>query len=41
MAKQAQEEASLSEVVAKLWMVADLKNGMYMIDRELGVRGKD
>lgn len=39
--EQVEEEASVGEVVAKLEMVADSKNGMYMIDRELGARGKD
>ena len=35
-----EEGSSLSEVVSKPGMVADPKNGMYMIHREPGARRK-
>lgn len=39
--EQVEEEASVGEIVVKLEMVSGSKNGIYMIDRELGARGKD
>jgi ferritin len=39
--EQVEEEAAAGEIVAKLKMVAESKNGLYMMDRELGARGKD
>ncbi|MEA3508811.1 MAG: ferritin [Synergistota bacterium] len=37
--EQVEEEASVDEVVQKLKMVGDSKNGLFMIDRELAARG--
>ncbi|HDQ93534.1 MAG TPA: ferritin [Synergistetes bacterium] len=39
--EQVEEEASVGEVVAKLEMVSDSKNGLFMMDRELGKRAAD
>ncbi len=39
--EQVEEEASVGAIVAKLEMVSESKNGLYMIDKELGSRGKD
>lgn len=39
--EQVEEEASVGEIVAKLEMVADSKNGLFMMDRELGKRQED
>ena len=36
--EQVEEEASAGEIVQHLEMVADSKNGLFMIDRELGRR---
>ncbi|MCF7927522.1 MAG: ferritin [Spirochaetales bacterium] len=37
--EQVEEEKSTDEVVQKLQMIGDSKNGLFMIDRELGGRG--
>ncbi|HPD97070.1 MAG TPA: ferritin [Synergistales bacterium] len=39
--EQVEEEASVGEVVAKLEMVSDSRNGLFMMDRELGKRVAD
>jgi ferritin len=39
--EQVEEEASVGEVVAKLEMVSDSRNGLFMMDRELGKRAAD
>jgi ferritin len=39
--EQVEEEASVGEIVAKMEMVADSKNGLFMMDRELGKREED
>jgi ferritin len=39
--EQVEEEASALEVVRKLELVGDSKQGLYMIDRELGERGSN
>lgn len=39
--EQVEEEASALEVVKKLERVGDSKQGLYMIDRELGERGSN
>ncbi len=38
--EQVEEEASTDEIVQKLKMVQDSKNGLYMLDKELGRRGE-
>jgi ferritin len=40
IAEQVEEEASASEVVEKLKMIGESSNAIYMLDRELGKRGK-
>lgn len=37
--EQVEEEANVSEIVSKMEMIADSKNGLYMLDKELGGRG--
>lgn len=37
--EQVEEEASVSEIVGKMEMIADSKHGIYMLDKELGGRG--
>ena len=39
--EQVEEEASVGEIVARLEMIADSKNGLFMMDRELGKREED
>jgi ferritin len=39
--EQVEEEASVDEVVQKLKLVSDSKQGIFMVDRELGMRGND
>lgn len=39
--EQVEEEASADEVVQKLKMVGDSKNGLFIMDKELGKRGGD
>ncbi len=39
--EQVEEEANADEIVKKLEMIGESKNGMYMLDRELGKRGAD
>jgi ferritin len=39
--EQVEEEASVDEVVQKLKMVSGSKNGIFMVDRELGKREND
>jgi ferritin len=39
--EQVEEEASVDEVVQKLKMVSGSKNGIFMVDSELGKRGDD
>ncbi|MFP4481394.1 MAG: ferritin [Thermovirgaceae bacterium] len=39
--EQVEEEASVDEVVQKLKMVSGSKNGIFMVDRELGKREDD
>ncbi|MBN2055765.1 ferritin [bacterium] len=36
--EQVEEEASAAEIVAKLEMIKDSPNGLFMMDRELGAR---
>ena len=36
--EQVEEEASVDEVVQRLKMLGDARNGLYMLDRELGQR---
>lgn len=37
--EQVEEEASVDDIVQKLRMIGDSKNGLYIIDKELGQRG--
>ncbi len=37
--EQVEEEANTSEIADKLKLIGNTKNGLYMIDRELGQRG--
>lgn len=39
--EQVEEEASVGEIVAKLEMVSESRNGLYMMDKELGKRAQD
>lgn len=39
--EQVEEEASASEIVEKLGMVGDSKNGIFMLDQQLGKREDD
>ena len=39
--EQVEEEANADEIVQKLKMIGDGKNGIYMLDRELGQREAD
>ncbi|MGI6478222.1 MAG: ferritin [Salinivirgaceae bacterium] len=36
--EQVEEEASASDIVTRLEMISDSKNGLFMLDRELGSR---
>lgn len=38
--EQVEEEAHAEEIVQKLTMMGDAKHAIYMLDRELGARGK-
>lgn len=37
--EQVEEEASVSDILQKLKHIGDGKNGLYMLDKELGARG--
>jgi len=39
--EQVEEEANASTIVAKLQMIGESKNGLFMMDHQLGKRGED
>ena len=41
VSEQVEEEANADEIVKKLEMIGEGRNGIYMLDRELGQRGAD
>jgi ferritin len=38
VSEQVEEEATVDEIVDKIKMVSESRNGLYMLDRELGKR---